>query len=274
MKDKIDTGFKFKEFCSLDDSPIADYLIKSMDIMLSLASIQQIKKESINLLNLKPGQKVLEAGCGLSNEVELMAGMVGEEGRVIAIDTSHRMLEIAKSRVKSTNIIFQNMPVEAIEYPDNFFSACHADRLLVSHQNYDEIFVEMLRVLKPGGNISITDVDASTLVITPYTSTTKIVIDQILSSFVNPTMGRKLLNIFSLHNLHDIKIRVNLSTIEDFKTLEKIFDFHAILKSCVKEGKLSEQDVNFWYDLMEMASQKKRFLYCITFFTVSGIKSD
>ncbi len=264
--------FKFKEFCNLDDSPDADYLIRSMDVMLTLESIQKIKHESVGLLNLNPGDIVLEAGCGCANDVLIMADKINDDGQVIAIDNSKRMLNEAYNRIKHKNITFQLMNVEHIQYPDNHFSAAHADRLLVSHTNYSEIFKEISRVTKSGGTIAITDVDAQTLALSPTNPTSNIVIRKILESFVNADMGRKLLNIFSDNNYGDIKIMPNLCTITDFSTLEKIFDFNKILESCIKDDLLSKGGTNIWIKDMNYFSQKKQFLYCIVFFTVCGKK--
>ena len=265
-------SFKFEEFCNLDESLDADYLINSMDVMLSFDDIQKMKQESVELLAIVPGDAVLEVGCGTANDVLLMAKEVGQNGQVIAIDSSRKMIDKAKRRINVQNIQYVQMNAECLEYPNNYFSSVHADRLLVSHANYDAIFREMLRVTKPYGVISITDVDAESIVITPDSDITRIVLKQILSSFVNPAMGRNLTTLFGLHQLSFIETRVNLLTIKNFTTLRKIFDFGKILQSCIEQGAFSSQIAADWLKQMEDNSCRQQFIYCVKFFTVAGRK--
>jgi len=264
--------FSFKEFCNLDKSSEADYLIQSMDVMLTLESVQKIKQESITLLNLRLGDSVLEVGCGFANDMQLISERVSNTGTVVAIDTSQRMLNMASERWNKPNIKYQLMNAEDIQYLDNHFDAVHADRLLVSHANYDEIFHEMLRVTKKGGQISLIDVDAKTIAITPNNEVGNIVLKQLLNSFVNPNMGRNLASLFYDHGLEDVRIKTNLVTIDSFSQLEKIFNFEKILQSCIKAGEILHNEAEGWLALMKDASRKKLFFYCITFFTVIGKK--
>lgn len=265
--------FQFKEFCALDSSPDADYLIESMEVMLTLESIQRIKEESISLLNLKSGDTALEVGCGFANDVEIISKNIGNDGQVIAIDSSEKMLQKAKTIRKGNNVTYQYMNAATIKYPDRHFSCVHADRLLVSHQNYDEIFKELYRVTQKGGAISLTDVDASTIIITPYTEITKKILHQLLASFVNKEMGRQLVTLFDKYDMKDITVKTNLSKITEFNVLNKIFDFDKIIQTCINNKTISPQEGSAWIESMHSASKENKFHYCITFFTVCGIKN-
>jgi len=265
-------NFKFEEFCNLDESPEASYLIESMKTMTSLESVQKIKRQSLSLLNLSKCDNVLEAGCGFSNDAEILAEIVGNEGSVVGIDISEQMLKKAIKNKKHNNIEYKLMNAEKINYPSHYFCAAHADRLLVSHRNYENIFIEMKRVVKQNGTLCFTDVDAKTISITPCLSINTIILDKILECFVNQDMGRKLANLFIDHNFADIQIITNLSEINDFNILKNIFNFDKILDSCITEGSLTITQKNDWMDEMDYYSQKGNFLYCVTFFTVAGKK--
>jgi ubiquinone/menaquinone biosynthesis C-methylase UbiE len=263
--------FQFVEFCNLDNSPDAEYLIESMDVMSALPSIKAIKQEAINMLDLMSGDNVLEAGCGNSIDVNLIYQKVGQTGKVIGIDASQKMIEIAKARTSSENIIFLNMDAANIGFPDEFFNACHADRLLISHANYKEIFTELIRVVKKGGRVCIVDVDALSICISPEITHTDVILNKALSSFVNVKMGRRLLNLYVSNYLKNIKIKTNLCEITNFYQLNQIFDFSKIIKSCIDEGTLTQGDADLWINNMIKYSDNSNFYYCVTFFTLSGI---
>ena len=263
--------FNFEHFCTLDDSTYADFLIHSMDVMTALPSIQRIKQIAIELMRLQNGDRVLEAGCGASIDVELIAKKIGASGKVIGIDNSKKMLALAEKSKKINHILYQFMDVMDIQYEDGYFSACHADRLFVSHIDYKSIFDELVRVVKKGGVVCITDVDVKTLVISPEINNTEIIVEEILADFVHKKMGRQLLNLFIDKNMSDIHIKTNLCEITDFNTLCQIFNFDDVLLSCVQKKRLTKRAASDWLNAMVEQSNRGAFYYCVTFFTVSGV---
>lgn len=270
LREQEKAGFRFKEFSSLDTSSEADYLISSMDVMLSLNSIQAIKQRAIAAMQLKVGATALEVGCGTGEDAERLGEWVGETGTVVAIDISQRMLAEAKRRSKLANIEYRIGDANHLDFLDNTFSGCHADRLLVSHDNYCTFLKEIVRVVKPGGVICFTDVDALSIILTPYNATTKIILEQLHQSFVNLTIGRLLPELFVQQGLQNIIIIPETSMIRCFTTLSKIFQFPSVVQEAVKQGKLTEKAAKQWFIDMYKAEQEGYFLYCITLFTVLG----
>jgi ubiquinone/menaquinone biosynthesis C-methylase UbiE len=266
----LDKNFHFKEFCNLDNSPDADYLMASMDVMYSLDSIQTIKKRSVNAMNLQAGDLVLEVACGTGEDAELAAEIVGKSGAVTAIDLSKRMIAEARRRSTHSNVAYAVEDATKLNYANDSFSACHADRFLVSHADYKSLFKEIIRVVKPGGTICITDVDALSIGIYPYTQATQIILAQLHESFVNPFMGRALPHLFVSTGLQDVKVTPEISIIRSFEVLNKIFQFSKITKESVKKGHLTQEASEKWFEEMYSAEKTGGFLYCLTLFTVSG----
>lgn len=60
--------------------------------------INRIRERTIERLALRPGQVVLDAGCGTGWCFERLARAVGPRGKVLAFDPSGEMLELARSR--------------------------------------------------------------------------------------------------------------------------------------------------------------------------------
>jgi SAM-dependent methyltransferase len=59
-----------------------------------------IREETIKLLNLKPGDTVLDVGCGTGLSFEALLNCVGPTGNVIGIDQSPEMIRIAQERIE------------------------------------------------------------------------------------------------------------------------------------------------------------------------------
>lgn len=264
-------NFHFKEFGHLDNSLDADYLINSMDVMSSLPCIKSIKKRALETMELKYGDNILELGCGHGEDAEAIGKLIGNAGSVVAIDLSQRMINTAQERSKQNNVKYIVGDAEFLNYTNQTFSACHADRLLVSHHNYQQVFKEITRVLKPNGMVCLTEVDALSIIIYPYNDITKIILDQLCSSFVNPYIGRMLPKLFIEHGLKNITVIPQNSMIQSLKTLRQIFQFDKIAKEAIKKGVLTKLAAEQWINNMKKADEEGKFLYSVTFFTVLGI---
>ncbi|MCS7151123.1 MAG: tRNA (adenine-N1)-methyltransferase [Endomicrobia bacterium] len=63
------------------------------------------------LLDIFPGARVLECGCGSGALTLFLLRMVGENGKVVAVDIREDMIEVAKQNIEN----FYNKPIEEIK---------------------------------------------------------------------------------------------------------------------------------------------------------------
>src|SRR4051812_3593387 len=59
------------------------------------------KGRMLALLDARPGQTVLDLGCGPGTDLSALAGTVGDDGRVIGVDRDPRMAVRARGRTAS-----------------------------------------------------------------------------------------------------------------------------------------------------------------------------
>jgi ubiquinone/menaquinone biosynthesis C-methylase UbiE len=265
--------FSFKDFYSLDESVNQKYLIESMDRMFELPEIQEIKKRAIKLLNLHKGDKVIEIGCGLGHDAEAFGEVVEESGKVIAIDSSLNMLNEAKKRSTHPQVNYVHGHGENIQYPNNFFSAGYADRLLVSQKNLSSVLGEIIRVVKPGGKICITDIDVGSAVMYPYVpKLTNILLSRLQEIIENPLIGRQLNGIFKKFGLTNTKVFSDAYVIKSFNLVNTMIDFPRMISDLCHLKRFSEEDARTLSNALAEAEQNNDFLYSIILFTVVGEK--
>jgi ubiquinone/menaquinone biosynthesis C-methylase UbiE len=135
------------------------------DIFTSLIGLGENSRNSrmvVEMAKIKPGDKVLDVGCGSGN-LTLTAGRTAS---AYGIDASPEMIEEARNKAKRSGsaTVFNVGLVEKIAFPDATFDVV-ISRLVIHHLPDDLKhlgFAEILRVLKPGGHFFIADFNPPT----------------------------------------------------------------------------------------------------------------
>ncbi|MEV3929398.1 methyltransferase domain-containing protein [Streptomyces sp. NPDC049944] len=113
------------------------------------------------IAELRPGQAVLDVGCGPGTITADIAALV-EPGRVTAVDTSRGILDRAAAAASERgldNMEFAIADVHSLDFPDDSFDVVHAHQVLQHVGDPVQALREMRRVARPGGVVAVRDSD-------------------------------------------------------------------------------------------------------------------
>jgi phosphatidylethanolamine/phosphatidyl-N-methylethanolamine N-methyltransferase len=110
------------------------------------------RRRSIELLALRPGERVAVIGCGTGADLPFLPDDVA----VLAADLTPAMLRQAEEHARP-NIEFRAMDALALELPDDSFDAAILHMVLEVIPDPARCLAETARVLRPGGRVAVFD---------------------------------------------------------------------------------------------------------------------
>jgi arsenite methyltransferase len=115
----------------------------------------------LGLGEVRPGQAVLDLGCGAGQDSLLAARRVGPPGKVVGVDLAPEMVEKARRNAQLldlTDVEFRLAEIEKLPLPDGSVDVVISNGVFNLCPDKPGVLAEAFRVLWPGGRLQMADI--------------------------------------------------------------------------------------------------------------------
>jgi ubiquinone/menaquinone biosynthesis C-methylase UbiE len=236
----------------------------------------------MNLLQPRPGERILDVGCGRGQAVIYLAQRVGPQGRVIGVDIQEGHVATAEEVLQEKGLTqAQVMVADAAHLPfaDGSFDAVLCVNVLEAVPDRLRALSEMRRVLRPGGRALVAHDDHESQV---YVCEDRSLCRRVVQAYSEARfesyacsegqMGRRLWALFRRARFQHPELHVLPLVETDYSPPHMGWSLSQFSADLVAESVLTEQDLERWRsDLAERAAQGE-YLYAINLYVCFGYK--
>ena len=261
----------------VDSSEEPDHLIQILEERGAIPELAELRSRWLDFAGVRPGCHVLDFGCGTGVVTRDLAQRVGEQGRVVGIDPSQRLIREAIRRAKGQGlqgrIEFRAAVGANLPFPDGSFDLvvassvfCHIDKGLQG-------LAEMTRVARSGGVVVVFDHDIDTIVVNASDRelSRRIIHTYCDRYFTSGWAGRELYALFRQVALEDICVlpMVLSSTVFGAYWQQMVERSSTV---AVKAGVVSQEEADTWRADLERKGREGQFFGSRNYYCLRGRK--
>lgn len=252
------------------DSTAAPDRITYLDAVAGTAAGVDYKRRFVELMDVRPGQTVLDIGCGPGTDLGRLADAVGGGGTVVGVDRDPRMLDEARRRLAgrpTVTVTFGN--AHALPLADASVDRARTDRVVQHLADPSGLLAEVRRVLRPGGTLAMAEPDWDTLTVADEdVATSRAFAGFVAGQVRNATIGRQLPRLAEHAGLRARSVEAVAVVFREFEIADEVLGLRRNSARAIRAGGLTDEAVLPWLDRLTT----QPFLAAFTFYLVTAQK--
>jgi len=233
------------------------------------------RSRTMDTLALQAGEQVLDAGCGTGLLLEQMAQSVGDNGRVVGVDYSADMLEVAGHRCDHlSNVELLQGNVEQLEFESESFDVVSCIQTLLYVKQVDVALAGIHRLLKPHGRVGILETDWRGVVFNSLDEPmTRKILDAWDDAVESPNLPVKIGSLLRKLGFRSIKVEaipiINTSYTQNSFSSGMLEWF---TRNAIKQAAITQQESDQWHQQVQDLVQQDAYFFCVNRFLFTAVK--
>jgi ubiquinone/menaquinone biosynthesis C-methylase UbiE len=252
----------------LEDPKQVARAVERLQQIASAASELAAQRRILQLLELAPGQRVLDVGAGIGTYALPLAEMVGPNGRVVALDPSEALLRQFSSSATLEKVVgdARDMP-----FDDDTFDRALCHWVLLHVDPMEAVVNEMRRVVRPHGRLICVEVDWETAIVHPGERTlTRSILNAGADRQIDGWAGRRLVPLLRACGLEDVTVEPIVDVDCDEITAGWLPFLESRVEVAVSAGRVERSAGERWWADIARAAVDGRYFFSVTQFVVRG----
>jgi RimJ/RimL family protein N-acetyltransferase/precorrin-6B methylase 2 len=232
----------------------------------------------VDALSPRPGEVIVDAGCGDGLRALFIASRVAPSGRVIGIEVNEERAEEAVERIAARGmqaiVSVHRGDIRSLPLPDDSVDAWFCRETLEYLEDPTLALQEAVRVVRPGGRLVAMEADWDTLL---YNATDKaaerrfvmVHTDHGGGGSADGRTGRKLLSLFREAGLADVQLDVHANWSDKYSPDEDYVCW-PLREGHARRGCITQEELDAWYADMSAQAQRGRYFHCFSYFICVG----
>ena len=269
----VSAGFHLAGFRDVDGADDADAYLAYLDSVGEV--FRDVIRFGIDALRLRAGGAVLDVGCGHGACLPLLAQAVGAGGRVAGIDASAAMVAAARRRVAAQGLAaeVQRGDAHALPFGDAQFDAARIDRVLMFLREPARALAALVRVVRPGGRICVTEGDVGTHVIdADDVATTRTMLAALSDRSPQGWIGRRLRSMALDLGCKDVELQLVPILSTSYAEWNDRLGVESQAAIAVSQGLVTQEAVAAWLDDLRTRDAQGRFTATALLFVLTATR--
>ena len=263
-------------FSSVDKLKDPRVLVDYLETINTNPSVRFRKAQVLEALDVRPGDRVIDVGCGVGHMTLELAKMLHGMGHITGIDSSQTMIQEAKKRLQNLRnppVDYQCEDAHRLSFAEGSFDAGLMMSTLIHVKIPRQVLSELFRVIKPGGRVVAMESDWQLMAFATGNRTADKMLGSIMRRSVrHGGIAHQLPILMKKVGFADISIAAGTLISRDYQSANETWRIHDSVEQSRQSKALSKMQTKLILRALSGAERDGLFFATSVGFVVAGRK--
>ena len=258
----------------VDAQPDAAKLAASLELRGRTPTQARLRGRFLRFVPIRPGDAILEVGCGTGVVIRDLAAIAGPRGSVVGVDPSRLILREARKRCRGARgrVTLREADGAALPFKGGRFDAVLAITVILHVADPLRVVAEMARVTRRGGRVGVQDQDFGTVAVThaDRALTDRIMRGVAAHIYAEPDSGRRLPGLLRQAGVQDVRLLTDVYQDTTLEPWTKTF-LERRAEHAVRFGIVDASTARRWLDGFTELVARGAFVLTMNYYGAVGV---